>query len=92
MNTPHKCPDTGDAAKYVIFIIGAILIMGIIGTFILTGMGKIAFPQDQFWALMAALATGIIALLATTGRKVSEAQEVQVVNSKADPVNVEEAK
>ncbi len=86
----HKCPDTSDAAKVVIFIIGSALIMGVVGTFILSALGKIEFPTDQFWNLMGNMAIGLIALLTSTSRKTIEPTEVQVMNKPDEAVPVKE--
>lgn len=88
----QKCPDTSDAAKIV--IIGLLSLAGLwsVGLVVLVAIGKIVIDPKDVFGVIGAIVASAAALLATTGRKTVEPQEVLVTNQPENAVPVTEEK
>jgi len=75
-----------DAAKLVIVILGVCLIVMILGGGILNFMDRQV--PDRYFDIINSIVVGLLALLARSG----DPMQVEVTNTKQDPVPTEDAK
>ena len=88
----HECPDTTSAATAVIRILGAVLIINMLGTFISCIIRKEP-PPDWTKEVIMAVVIGLVGLLGNAKRSdtngyTSETTDVTVINKPTNPVPI----